>query len=146
MTTFSLDTNVIISHLRGDRFSQETDRFFQRMAQKRTQLIVSDIVYSELYTGIFLSREPDMEENRVQSLLAVNDIQVRSPKTLKMARRAGELYARYLGRDLNLTGRTLPDFLIAAQAEASSEGLVTWNATDYKTLELAVPILTPPHA
>jgi len=37
----------------------------------------------------------------------------------------------------------LPDFLIAAQAEAISEAFVTWNVPDFKNLGLRIPVLSP---
>ena len=39
--------------------------------------------------------------------------------------------------------RILPDFLIAAQAEATSDALITWNVLDYKNLGLRVPVHSP---
>lgn len=143
MTTYALDTNVIISHLREDRFVRETDRFLRRAMEKQIQLVISDIVYSELYTGINLSGNPKVEEARVQSFLAVNSIEVRASKSLKVARRAGELYAKHLRSKGAMRERILPDFLIAAQAEAMCEGFVTWNLADYKQLDLSIRVLTP---
>lgn len=143
MTLFALDTNVIISHLREDQFASETARFLRRAWENRTRLSISDIVYSELYTGIYLSGDPKLEEARVQSFLAANGIEVRTSKSLKVARRAGELYAKHLRGKGAGEARILPDFLVAAQAEATSEALVTWNVVDYKPLGLRTQVLTP---
>jgi hypothetical protein len=40
----------------------------------------------------------------------------------------------------------LPDFLIAAQAEALSEAFITWNIPDYKNLGLKIRVLSPDKA
>jgi predicted nucleic acid-binding protein len=42
--------------------------------------------------------------------------------------------------------RILPDLLIAAQAEATSQALVTWNEADYGSLGLRVPVFDPAQA
>lgn len=106
-------------------------------------LVIADVVYSELYTGIYLSDDPKSEEIRVQKFLGVNNIEVRSSKrSLHIAKRAGELYAGYLGKK-GMIKRILPDFLIAAQAEAISKVFVTWNPSAYNKLKLRIPVLKP---
>ena len=146
MTIYSLDTNVIISHLRADRFAEETDQFFRRTIEKEDRLVIPDVVYAELYTGIYLSENPKSEEKRVQSFLAVNNIEVRASRSLKVAKRAGELYSTHLNRRGVAVQRILPDFLIAAQAEATSKAFITWNELDYKDLGLKIPVLSPEKA
>ena len=144
-STYSLDTSVLISHLKGDSFAVESDRFFRRMIEKKIGLVIPDIVYAELYTGIYLSDDPKSVEARVQRFLAVNGIEVRMSRSLKIAKRAGELYSKYL---VNRAGgkRILPDFLIAAQVEATSAAFVTWNFLDYENLGLGIPVLSPNRA
>ena len=142
LTTLSLDTSVLVSHLRGDRFAEETDLFLRRAMENRTQLIISDVVYAELYTGIFLASDPKVEESRVQSLLGINGVEVRTSRSLKVIKRAGELYSKRL-RGRGQAQRILPDFLIAAQAEATSDGFVTWNKEDYEGLGLRIRALRP---
>lgn|GEM_PF-1136407 len=143
MTIYSLDTNVIISHLRGDRFANETDEFFRRAIRNNNKLVIPEVVYAELYTGIYLASKPKIEETRVQSLLAVNAIEVRTQRSLKVAKRAGELYAAYLKRMKAAGTRILPDYIIAAQAEAISEIFVTWNESDYLGLKMKIPVSSP---
>jgi predicted nucleic acid-binding protein len=145
MTPLSLDTSVLVSHLRGDKFVEETDSFLRRAIENKTQLVIPDVVYAELYTGIFLATDPKAEEGKVQGFLGINSIEVRTSRSLKTARRAGELYAKRLN-DRNRMDRILPDFLIAAQAEATSRGFVTWNEDDYEGLGLRVPVLRPDRA
>jgi len=142
VTTLSLDTSVLVSHLRGDRFVEETDSFLRRAIDRKKQLVMPDVVYAELYTGIFLAPEPKAEEARVQSLLKVNGVEVRTSRSLKVAKRAGELYSKVL-KGADSLGRILPDFLIAAQAEATSQAFVTWNEIDYRSLGLRIPVLNP---
>ena len=145
LTTLSLDTSVLISHLLADKFAEATDSFLRRAMESRTRLVIPDVVYAELYTGIFLASDPKADEGKVQSLLGINGIEVRTSRSLKVARRAGELYSKRLkGKDG--TQRILPDFLIAAQAEATSMGLVTWNEEGYGGLGLRIPVLPPSKA
>jgi predicted nucleic acid-binding protein len=145
ITTLSMDTSVLISHLRGDRFVEGTDSFLRRVTENKKQLVIPDVVYAELYTGIFLASDPKVEEAKVQSFLRINGIEVRTSRSLKTLRRAGEFYANRLrGRDG--FQRILPDFLIAAQAEAISEGFVTLNEEDYESLGLRIPVLRPDEA
>ena len=108
--------------------------------------MMPDVVYAELYTGIYLSENPKSEEKRVQSFLAVNNIEVRASRSLKVAKRAGELYSTHLNRRGVAVQRILPDFLIAAQAEATSKAFITWNELDYKDLGLKIPVLSPEKA
>ena len=145
MTTLALDTNVLISHLSGDRFAEETDTFLRRAIENKRKLVIPDVVYSELYTGIFLASDPRVEEARVQGLLKVNGVEVRTSRSLKAARRAGELYSRGI-RGKAAFERILPDFLIAAQAEATSDEFVTWNDADYANMGLTIPVLRPSKA
>lgn len=142
IATISLDTSVLISHLRGDRFADGTDSFLRRAVEGKKQLVIPDVVYAELYTGIYLAPNPKIEETRVQSLLKVNGVEVRTSKSLKVAKRAGELYSKVL-RGASSFDRILPDLLIAAQAEATSQAFATWNEADYRDLGLRIPVVMP---
>jgi predicted nucleic acid-binding protein len=145
IATLSLDTSVIISHLRADRLVEDTDSFLRRAQDEKKQLVIPDVVYAELYTGIYLARNPKVEETRVQSFLRVNGVEVRTSRSLRVARRAGELYSKRLRGESSLQ-RILPDFLIAAHAEATSDAFVTWNEADYRELGLRIPVLLPSKA
>jgi predicted nucleic acid-binding protein len=127
---YSLDTNVIISHFKGDRFSDETDSFFAWVKNSEHEMRIADIVYAELYTGVYLSNDPANEEKRLQRFLAVNNIEVKYTSS-KTAKRAGELYAKSLLKNKRSLKRILPDFIIGAHAEQYSDALVTWNPSDY---------------
>jgi predicted nucleic acid-binding protein len=137
---YSLDTNVIISHFKADDFLDDTDRFFAWVKDSGHKLYIADIVYAELYTGIHLSQSPALEGKRIERFLTVNDVEVKHI-TPKIAKRAGELYAKHLlkkkARGLK---RILPDFVIGAQAEQNSDVLITWNPSDY---DLNIDVKTP---
>jgi predicted nucleic acid-binding protein len=144
-TSYSLDTSVLISHLKGDEFADQTDHFFRRAIEKKIGLVIPDIAYAELYVGIYLSDDPKSEETRVQRFLAVNNIEIRTSRSLMVAKRAGELYSKYL-KNKGRIQRILTDFLIAAQVEATSAAFVTWNPSDYENLGLKIPVLSPNRA
>jgi len=127
---YALDTNVIISHFKGDKFSDDTDRFFAWIKEAGHEMYIADIVYAELYTGVYLSNDPANEEKRLQRFLAVNNIEVKYTSS-KIAKRSGELYAKNLTRNKRSLKRILPDFIIGAHAELHSDALVTWNPSDY---------------
>ncbi len=61
----------------------------------------------------------------------------------KVAKRAGELYSRYLLKNKRSFKRILPDFIIGAHAEKHGDVLVTWNPSDYK---INLPVMTPAEA
>ncbi|WXG41811.1 MAG: type II toxin-antitoxin system VapC family toxin [Candidatus Freyarchaeum deiterrae] len=138
----ALDTSVIISHFKGDEFSGETLKFFRWAGEKRMSLVLSEIVYAELYTGIFLSGNPNEEENRVQKFIAANNISVHLSGSLDVAKSAGQMFSEYLLRKRKERERILPDFLVAAHAETYSDALVTWNPADFKEY-MSIPVLTP---
>ena len=100
---------------------------------------IVDIVYSELYIGVYLSHDPALEEKRIQQFLAVNEIEVKRV-SLRMSKRVGELYAKHLRKTKSTFKRILPDFIIGAHAEQHSNAFVTWNPSDY---DLSIPVMTP---
>ena len=136
---YLLDTNVIISHFKGDRFSDDTDSFFAWVKNAEHEIYISDIVYAELYTGVHLSNDAGNEEKRVQRFLAVNNIEVKYNSS-KTAKRAGELYAKNLLKNKRSFKRILPDFIIGAHAEQHSDILITWNHSDY---DINKAVMTP---
>lgn len=136
---YSLDTNVIISHFKGDKFSNDTDSFFAWVKDAGHEMYIADIVYAELYTGVYLSNDSANEEKRLQRFLAVNNIEVKYT-TSKTAKRAGELYAKNLLKNKRSLKRILPDFVIGAHAEQYSDAFVTWNPSDY---DINKEVMTP---
>jgi len=136
---YSLDTNVIISHFKSDKFSEDTDRFFAWVKNSGHKMYIADIIYAELYTGVYLSRDAVIEEKRLQRFLAVNDIEVKYMSS-RIAKRAGEIYAKNLVRNRRSLKRILPDFMIGAHAEQHSDALITWNPSDY---DINMEVMTP---
>lgn len=136
---YLLDTNVIISHFKGDKFSNDTDRFFAWVRNAVHEIYISDIVYAELYTGVYLSNDAANEEKRLERFLAVNNIEVKYNSS-KIAKRAGELYAKNLLKNKRSIKRILPDFIIGAHAEQHSDILITWNHSDY---DINKAVMTP---
>ena len=136
---YLLDTNVIISHFKGDKFSNDTDSFFAWVKNAGHEIYISDIVYAELYTGVYLSNDAANEEKRLQRFLAVNNIEVKYNSS-KTAKRAGELYAKNLLKNKRSVKRILPDFIIGAHAEQHSDILITWNHSDY---DINKAVMTP---
>ncbi|MCD4809000.1 MAG: type II toxin-antitoxin system VapC family toxin [Methanosarcinales archaeon] len=136
---YLLDTNVIISHFKGDRFSDDTDSFFAWVKNAEHEIYISDIVYAELYTGVHLSNDAGNEEKRVQRFLAVNNIEVKYNSS-KIAKRTGELYANNLLKNKRSLKRILPDFIIGAHSEQHSDALITWNHSDY---DINKVVMTP---
>src|SRR3990170_6045254 len=136
---YSLDTNVIISHFKGDKFSDDTDSFFAWIKDSGHEIHISDIVYAELYTGVYLSNDSTGEEKRLQRFLAVNNIEVKYTSS-KTAKRAGELYAENLLKNKRSLKRILPDFVIGTHAEQYSDAFVTWNPSDY---DINKEVMTP---
>ncbi len=131
---------MIISHLKADKFSDDTDRFFAWVRDFGYEMCIMDVVYAELYTGVYLSQNPVLEEGRIQKFLFVNNIEVRylSPG---ISRRAGELYAKHLLKNRKkVFKRILPDFMIGAYAEQYSDIFITWNPSDYS---INIPVRTP---
>lgn len=138
----SLDTNVIVSHLKDDEFAEDTRSFLKWVKATKQSLLISEIVYAELYAGIELGADPKLEERKVQRFLAVNDIEVRLHGSLDVAKRSGRIYANYLTETGATRERILPDFLVGAHAEIYGEVLATWNPKDFVKY-LRVPVLTP---
>jgi len=136
---YLLDTNVIISHFKGDRFSDDTDSFFAWVKNAEHEIYISDIVYAELYTGVHLSNDAGNEEKRLQRFLAVNNIEVKYNSS-KIAKRTGELYANNLLKNKRSLKRILPDFIIGAHSEQHSDALITWNHSDY---DINKVVMTP---
>jgi len=138
----ALDTNVIVSHLKDDEFAEDTRGFLKWVKATKQSLLISEVVYAELYAGIGLSADLRLEERRVQSFLAANNIEVRLHGSLDVAKRSGMIYADYLTETGTTRERILPDFLVGAHAEIYGEILATWNPKDFVKY-LRTPVLTP---
>jgi len=138
----ALDTNVIVSHLKDDEFAEDTRDFLKWVRGTKQSLLISEVVYAELYAGIELSADSRLEERRVQRFLAANHIEVRLHGSLDVAKRSGRIYANYAAETGRSRERILPDFLVGAHAEVYGEALATWNPKDFAKY-LGIPALTP---
>ncbi len=136
---YSLDTNIIISHFKGDKFSNDTDSFFAWVKDAGHEMYIADIEYAELFTGVYLSNDSAKEEKRLQRFLAVNNIEVKYT-TSKIAKRSGELYVKTLLKNKRSLKRILPDFVIGAHTEQYGDALITWNPSDY---DINKEVMTP---
>ncbi|MDL5503619.1 MAG: type II toxin-antitoxin system VapC family toxin, partial [Candidatus Methanoperedens sp.] len=126
-------------HFKGDKFSDYTDNFFSWVKDSGHELFIADIVYAELYTGVYLSNDSIHEEKLLQQFLGVNNISVKYTSS-KTTKRAGEFYAKYLMKNKRSLKRILPDFIIAAHAEHFGDALITWNPSDF---DINKEVMTP---
>ncbi len=135
---YSLDTNVILSHFKEDRFSDDTDSFFAWIKNEGHEVYISDLVYVELYIGIYLSKDSANEKKQLQRFLAVNNIEGKytSSKIIN------DLVS-FLQRtccEISSLKRKLPNLIVGAHAEQYSDALVTWNPSDY---DINKAVMTP---
>ncbi len=68
-----------------------------------------------------------------------SDIEVKYTSS-RIAKRAGEIYAKRLLKNKRSLKRILPYFVIGAHAEQHSDALITWNPSDYN---LNIEVMTP---
>jgi predicted nucleic acid-binding protein len=135
---YSLDTNVILSHFKEDRFSDDTDSFFAWIKNEGHEMYISDLVYVELYIGIYLSKDSANEKKQLQRFLAVNNIEGKytSSKIIN------DLVS-FLQRtccEISSLKRKLPNLIVGAHAEQYSDALVTWNPSVY---DINKAVMTP---
>ena len=62
--------------------------------------------------------------------MALTTIEVKYMSS-KIAKRTGELYAKFIIKNKKLLKRILPNFIIGVNAELYSDALITWNPSDY---------------
>jgi len=135
-----VETSVIVSPLVKDEFADTTLKFFECALMMGAKLLINGIVLSELYTWVFLSRNPKQSEKELKEFLNINQIKIIMEMNEKIFKRAGELHAKYRKRG-GKRERILADFLIGAHAEEISDILVTWNPSDFS--QLRIKIMTP---
>ena len=117
-----IDTDVLIEYLRG------RDRAVEYLEGLRADLYVSVISVAELFAGV---RGEEEEASLKQFLLTFTVL----PVTQKVAQLGG-LYRREY-RASHGTG--IADALIAATAEDSGAGLVSFNRRHFPMVEITVP-------
>lgn len=117
-----IDTDVLIEYLRG------RDRAVEYLEGLHADLYVSVVSIAELFAGI---RGEEEEASLKQFLLTFTVL----PVTQKVAQLGG-LYRREY-RASHGTG--IADALIAATAEDSGAGLVSFNRRHFPMVEITVP-------
>lgn len=124
MSTYFIDTDVLIDFLRGN---QKARGLLLSLAE-RTAVNCCVVTVAELCAG--------MRESEEQATLALIDSMIVAPVTREIAEKAGQLKRGAKGYALELD-----DCLIAATAMAESAALVTRNSRHYPFdgLNLLVP-------
>lgn len=117
-----IDTDVLIEYLRG------RDRAVEYLEGLHADLYVSVVSIAELFAGV---RGEEEEASLKQFLLTFTVL----PVTQKVAQLGG-LYRREY-RTSHGTG--IADALIAATAEDSGAGLVSFNRRHFPMVEITVP-------
>ncbi len=117
-----IDTDVLIEYLRG------RDRAVEYLEGLHADLYVSVVSIAELFAGV---RGEEEEASLKQFLLTFTVL----PVTQKVAQLGG-LYRREY-RASHSTG--IADALIAATAEDSGAGLVSFNRRHFPMVEITVP-------
>ncbi|MEK7208324.1 MAG: type II toxin-antitoxin system VapC family toxin [Patescibacteria group bacterium] len=114
----TLDTNVVIYHLKGDASAVAA---LESLIRAYTLIFISTVTETELFSSPTLTLE---ESERIEAMLPLfSIIHLDSP----IARRAGEL--RRLHPSLKLA-----DSVIAATALFTHSTLLTRNARDFKKI------------
>ncbi len=118
-----IDTDVLIEYLRG------RDRAVEYLEGLHADLYVSVVSIAELFAGV---RGEEEEASLKQFLLTFTVL----PVTQKVAQLGG-LYRREYRTSPGTTG--IADALIAATAEDSGAGLVSFNRRHFPMVEITVP-------
>lgn len=120
-----LDTNALIYLL--DEASAKYESCLEKFEEAKAegQVIISDIVYSELSIGM---DTVDQVDEAVASLSVS-----RLAYTNEVLFRAGRAFKRYRQETEGQKNNVLPDFLVGAQAEVTGMPLITGDAQRIRT-------------
>lgn len=125
MTSFLLDSDLLIEHLRG----RQQARSFIAELRASGDLLISAITVAELYTGAQIHKD----EGQIDDLLRLTRI---LPVDEHLARQGGLLRGRYRQSH----GTSLNDAIIAATAERERATLITFNKRHFPMVnDLIVP-------
>ncbi len=134
MTTFLIDTNVIVDVLSRDPRHGAWSRAAIARCTQAGSLAINPVIYAELAAGM----------ERIESIEAALPAELweRLPIPWPAAFLAGRAFRTYRDRGGART-RTLPDFVIGAHAATSELTLVTRDATRYRTYFPTVALVAP---
>lgn len=136
MTSFLVDTNVLLDVIQDDPFWYEWSAKHLELAQQTGKLVTNPIIYAELAQR-FPSRE---QVDRVLDLFGLNWLAF-DRDTLYLAAQAYGVYRKRQGAKLNV----LADFFIGAQAQSQGYKILTRDITRYRTyfpdVELIFPVM-----
>jgi predicted nucleic acid-binding protein len=137
---FSLDTNVVIDLLAGEISPQGSVPNWSigmcNDAANRGSIIVSIIVYAEICCAFANA------EIASQTLKGLGIYKVENP-SLEALFNAGTAHAHYR-RNGGLRERTLPDFIIGADALDRGATLITRDTARYQTYFPTLQLIAPP--
>jgi predicted nucleic acid-binding protein len=131
MTTFSLDSNVLIALWDDTNALSVPACRCLALARAQGQLVVSTPVYGELMG------HPSRSVAEIDTFLSMTDIAIDWDMEQAIWRKAGVAFQGYVRRRLASTGlltrRILTDFLIGAHASVRGYALVTLDRRHYET-------------
>jgi predicted nucleic acid-binding protein len=127
MTTYLVDTNILIDAFRGKRGRRQ---LLSRVVSEGNSLACCDVTVAEIYSGM-QPHEAVMTDAFLSALVWYN-----TNRTI--ARRAGRFRFEYARQGLTLS---LPDTLIAATALEHGLTLMTANRKDFPMTDL--PLYAP---
>ena len=133
MTT-AVDTSVLLDLLLDDpQFAERSERALRR-SSARGRLIVGETVVAELMPTL---------KSEAELLKFLADLNLEFvPSTQRSAARAGETYQEYL-TNKGTAKRVLPDFLVAAHAEAHADGLLARDRGYYRSYFDSLNVVDP---
>jgi predicted nucleic acid-binding protein len=137
---FSLDSNVVIDLLASEIGKQSGDENWSVVActdaASRGSLIISMMVYAEVSVAF------KSAQMAVHTLNRLGILEIRNP-SLNALHAAGSAHARYR-RNGGQGERTLPDFIIGADALDCGATLITRDTARYKTYYPDLQLIAPP--
>jgi len=124
MAIYTLDTDIVIEHLRG------TPKVTQKMEELKpdTLITITPLTVYELYKGVYVLNDGKKEEEVEQFLGQVKTLEL----NLEAEKKAAEIYAN-LRKDGNLVNDA--DILIGSIALTYGSILVTNNTAHFKRIE-----------
>ncbi len=169
MRKYAVDTNVFLNVFkREEPFLGASLELFGAANKKKVQLIISEVVFTELLVGVFLSSQPRMSRRKLERFLTAAQVQT-IPNTTQALEEAARAFSESLrkrgamfhcprcGKLISFTcpsckapiyprERILPDFLVGAHAMVNAESLITRERPIYKAHFPGLKLLSPEEA